>query len=136
MISLAVWRLDGEAAYPWRCERCELHGIAEHGIDDDEDAERDSAGAYLSGDRIARTGPGRVSAIKLRACPEADLERVGDLLQLWRLGDGELHRVSSLIGGTPSAAMVDAWDALACEMGGLRSMLNERARKTASKGRN
>lgn len=133
-MSLAVARLDSEAAYPWRCEQCERHGVAEHGIDDDLDAERDSDGAYLAGDRIAPTGPARVASMKLRSCPEAAFERVGELLQLWRIGDGELHRVTSVIGGTPSAAFVDAWDLLRLEMGALRSALDERARKRGGKG--
>ncbi len=122
-----MWRLDRQAANPWECERCS-HGAHPHPIDEaDPDAEVDDQGAYIPGYRLAPTCLGELEEVRFRQCPEHALRTwCAELLQLWRLGDGELTRVAALFGSAPSAALFDAWDLLAAEMQALRRALDKR----------
>lgn len=122
-----MWRLDAQAARPWACERCGKHPRP-HPIDEaDPDAERDELGLYVPGWRAAPTAMGELEDERMRACPEAELAGwVADLLQLWRLGDGELAAVVPLLGGPPAAVLLDAWDVLTVEVQRLRAVLRKR----------
>lgn len=117
--------------YPWRCERCATQGIHHHSLADDPDAlVGDDGRAYIEGATIVSTARGELVDARFYDCPEADLWSIGgDLLQLWRVGDGELHRALPLLDGTPTAALVDAWDHLAREIGALRSTIEQRQKR-------
>ncbi|MEZ4436667.1 MAG: hypothetical protein R3F65_30060 [bacterium] len=135
MIGLAVWRLDGEALHPWHCERCETMGPRPHIIDPaDPDAERDEMGrAFVPAYRVAPTARGAVEDARLYRCPlHAIATWCADLLQLWRVSDGELPAAMTLVGATPSAALIDAWDLLRGEIEALRGVLRRRADEAAA----
>lgn len=122
-----MWRLDAQAARPWACTRCNQAPHA-HPIDEaDPDAEFDEQGPYVPGWRAAPTALGEIEDARMRSCPEAELAGwVAELMQLWRLGDGDLPSIVPLLGAEPSAALVDAWDLLSVEVSRLRAVLRER----------
>lgn len=113
---------------PWRCERCDDTGPRPHAIDGDPDAEHDAEGAFILGYRLAPTSRGAIEDARFDECPEHALQTWGrDLLQLWRLADGEVGPAIDILGEPPSAAFIDAWDLLASEMTVVREVLRERA---------
>lgn len=114
-------------------------GASPHAIDaDDPDALPDDAGRlYVPGYRVAPTAPGATGSGRLYDCPEAALRGpVADLLQLYRVTDGDLPGALAVLGAPPSGAFVDAFDVAAGELAALRSTIREReARRRAPTGR-
>ncbi|MCB9553496.1 MAG: hypothetical protein H6705_16765 [Myxococcales bacterium] len=128
MIGLAVWRLDREAMYPWRCARCDEHGPRPHPIDpDDPDAERDGERVYVPGYRVVPNARGALEDARVEECPEHALATwCADLAQLWRLADGDVGVAAQVAGAELSAPFIDAWDHFRAHIGELREVLRAR----------
>ncbi|RTL16450.1 MAG: hypothetical protein EKK55_24340 [Rhodocyclaceae bacterium] len=61
------------------------------------------------------------------ACPAFDLERSGELLDLWHACGGRIEALVAVI-RSPSAGLIDAFAVIAAEMDRLHAVLRERAK--------
>lgn len=99
----------------------------------DPESELDKEGKWcLPAYRVAPSARGDIEDAVLYECPMVALHEVYDsLFPLWRLSDGEIHRALPLLDGTPTGALVDAWDLMRFEFDKFRGVLTRRAEAEA-----
>lgn len=119
----AVWRLDRDARlFKCRCAgECGPLTTKTPGVQRDDDGK-----LYIPGYLISSTMTGHAAEERWYECPMKALNApwLGRVFRWWRITKGDLAGLCSMM--RPSAALVDLWDTLACEMAELRAAIRER----------